>query len=444
MGKLFGTDGVRGVYKKELTTTLAYQLGQAGAAVLGNNSHRPLFVIGMDTRVSGKELENALKEGILSVGGDVLLVGVLPTPAIAVITRELNADAGVVISASHNPYEFNGIKFFNNKGFKLSDKIEEEIETLIFEEKSIPLKDGGCVKQVDEPEKYYLNNLKEAIQGDLSGVKIVIDCANGASFKIAPAFFTEMGATVVVLGDEPNGRNINEGCGSTHLNLLQKKVVAESADLGLAFDGDADRCLAVDNLGNIIDGDKIINLIGRKMKAENKLQKDTVVVTVMSNLGLDLALKEVNCNTVKTDVGDRYVLEKMIEGGYNLGGEQSGHLILLDYNTTGDGMLTGLKLLELIRDEEKDAKALGDLMSVYPQILVNAKVENHKKNDYLEDKEIQERIDRVEEHFKGQGRVLIRPSGTEPLVRVMIEGKEQEELEKIANDLAQLIELRLN
>jgi len=444
MGKLFGTDGVRGVFEKELTLDLAYQLGQAGATVLGAGSHRAKIVIGMDTRISGTALEKALTNGIMSVGGEVILVGVLPTPAIAVITRDLEADAGIVISASHNPYEFNGIKFFNKQGFKLPDAIENEIENIILEKREVQSKDGGTERQLENPETYYLNHIKKASSGDLTGLKVVIDCAHGASYAIAPEFFRSLGAEVVVMGNEPNGKNINNGCGSTHLEPLQRRVLEEKANIGIAFDGDADRCLAVDNAGNIIDGDKIMNLIGRKLKKQNALKKDTVVVTVMSNIGLDMALNEVNCKTIKTDVGDRYVLEAMIEGDYNLGGEQSGHLILLDYNTTGDGMLTALVLLELLRDESRDAKALADLMAVYPQILVNARVENTRKKDYLNDELIQKRIQEVETHFHGQGRVLIRPSGTEPLVRVMIEGKNQEELTLIANDLATLIETRLD
>ena len=444
MGKLFGTDGVRGVFEKELTLDLAYQLGQAGATVLGAGSHRAKIVIGMDTRISGTALETALTNGIMSVGGEVVRVGVLPTPAIAVITRDLEADAGIVISASHNPYEFNGIKFFNSQGFKLPDAIENEIENMILEKREVQSKDGGTERRLESPETYYLNHIKKASSGDLTGLKVVIDCAHGASYAIAPEFFRSLGAEVVVIGNEPNGKNINNGCGSTHLEPLQHRVLAEKANIGIAFDGDADRCLAVDNAGNIIDGDKIMNLIGRKLKKQNALKKDTVVVTVMSNIGLDMALNEVNCKTIKTDVGDRYVLEAMIEGDYNLGGEQSGHLILLDYNTTGDGMLTALVLLELLRDESRDAKDLADLMAVYPQILVNARVENTRKKDYLNDEFIQKRIQEVETHFQGQGRVLIRPSGTEPLVRVMIEGENQEELTLIANDLATLIETRLD
>jgi len=442
MGILFGTDGVRGIYEKELTTNLAFKLGQAGAAVLGANSHKPKFVIGMDTRISGKPLEMSLTQGILSVGGEVILVGVLPTPAIAVITREMKADAGIVISASHNPYEFNGIKFFNGQGFKLSDVIENEIESIILENKEVHLKSGGTTRNLENPEDYYLKHIKKAITGDLKGMKVVIDCANGASYAIARGFFEGLGADVVMIGNEPDGKNINKDCGSTNLKLLQERVLQEGAQIGIAFDGDADRCLATDNIGNIIDGDKIMNLIGRKMKAKGTLKKDTVVVTVMSNIGLDVALKEVGCKIIKTAVGDRYVLESMIEGGYSLGGEQSGHLILLEHNTTGDGMLTALMLLELLRDEDRDSKTLSELMTVYPQILVNAKVDNSRKLDYLDDTLIQKRIAEVEVYFQGQGRVLIRPSGTEPLVRVMIEGKNQSELASIAKGLAELIEER--
>lgn len=443
MGKLFGTDGVRGVYEQELTLDLAYGLGQAGASVLGRNAHRPKIVIGMDTRESGKALEQALAQGIVSVGGEVVLVGVLPTPAIAVITREIQADAGVVISASHNPFEFNGIKFFNGQGFKLPDAVEDEIETIILEKQEVVLKKGGRIGQLKKPEALYLDHIKQAINGDLTGLKVVMDCAHGASHAIAPGFFRSLGAEVVVIGDNPDGKNINAGCGSTHLEPLQRRVVAEKADIGIAFDGDADRCLAVDNVGAIIDGDKIMNLIGGAMKANNTLKKDTVVVTVMSNIGLDIALNAAGCKTIKTDVGDRYVLEAMIAGDYNLGGEQSGHLILLDHNTTGDGMLTALILLELLKQDGRDASTLNGLMTVYPQILINARVDNGRKQDYLKDDQIQRKIQEVEAHFQGQGRVLIRPSGTEPLVRVMIEGKDQNELTGIAKELARFIEERL-
>ncbi len=443
MGRLFGTDGVRGLYEQELTLDLAYKLGQAGAKVLGN-SHQPKIVIGMDTRYSGQLLEKALIEGILSVGGEAVSVGVLPTPAVAVITREIKADAGIVISASHNPYEYNGIKFFDDQGFKLADAVEDEIEKVIFGADRIDKKEGGKHWVLDQAEAYYLNHIKEAVKTDLTGLKIVLDCANGAAAYIGPSFFRSLGAEVLAIGVEPDGKNINKDVGSTYLGPLQKTVVESGAHIGLAMDGDADRCLAVDNAGNIIDGDQILNLIAREMMALGRLNHNTAVVTVMSNIGLDLALSEIGCQTVKTDVGDRYVLETMQSGGYNLGGEQSGHVILLDYNTTGDGMLTALVLLDLVKKEKRDMEKLGQLMTIYPQILVNARVPNARKMDYLEDLEITKQIEKLEHHFSGKGRVLIRPSGTEPLVRVMIEGENQDELSQMAHDLSNLIEKRLN
>lgn len=443
MQKIFGTDGVRGIYGQELTLDLAYKLGQAGATVLGN-SHRPKLVIGMDTRDSGHLLEEALVAGILSVGGEAISVGVLPTPAVAVITRSIKADAGIVISASHNPYEYNGIKFFNDQGFKLSDAVEDQIESLIFDDHMIVQKKVGKHSILDHPENYYLNHIKEAIKSDLTGLKIVIDCAHGAAAFIAPSFFESLGAEVMAIGVKPDGKNINKEVGSTYLKPLQKAVIESDAHIGLALDGDADRCLAVDNEGNIIDGDQILNLIAREMMALGRLNHNTAVVTVMSNIGLDLALSEIGCRTVKTDVGDRYVLEMMQSGGYNLGGEQSGHLILLDYNTTGDGMLTALALLDLIKKDKRDMKKLGQLMTIYPQILVNARVPNARKGDYLKDLEISRKIEKLESYFSGKGRVLIRPSGTEPLIRVMIEGENQDELGQMASELADLIENRLN
>jgi phosphoglucosamine mutase len=444
MGKLFGTDGVRGVFKEELTLELANKLGQAGAQVLGKNAHQPKIVIGMDTRSSGPLLEQALIEGIVAVGGQAISVGVMPTPAVAVLTRELQADAGIVISASHNPAKYNGIKFFNQFGFKLADEVENEIEGLVLENILIEEKSGGQQLQYKNPGLIYTNHLKKANSGELNGIKMVLDCANGAASHIAPEFFRSLGAEVVTLGDRPDGQNINHNCGSTHLESLIKMVLETGADVGIALDGDADRCLAVDNAGNTIDGDQILNLIAGQLKSEKRLKQDTAVVTVMSNIGLDLAFKSQGLKTVKTDVGDRYVLERMQADGYNLGGEQSGHLILLDHNTTGDGMLTALALLEILKNEDRDMQALGQLMTVFPQVLVNARVPNNRKKAYLTDEIIQREIRTVEEHFHGKGRVLIRPSGTEPLVRVMIEGENQDELNQIASDLADLIEARLN
>ncbi|MEG0074953.1 MAG: phosphoglucosamine mutase [Eubacterium sp.] len=443
MGKLFGTDGVRGVFNEELTVELAYQLGRFGSHVLSEGSHNPKIVIGKDTRISGDPLEKALTEGIVSVGGDVILAGVIPTPAVAVIARELGADAGIVISASHNPYQFNGIKFFSGDGYKLSDDVENHIESFILEKKEVESHPTGTVTVLEHPEKIYLGHITKDFDCDFSGLKMVLDCAHGASYSIAPEFFVNGGAEVVTIGNKPDGKNINAGCGSTCLNVLCDAVVKEQADIGIAFDGDADRCLVVDEKGEIVDGDKLLHLIGVKMKKEGRLKKDTVVVTVMSNIGLDIALEKADCKTIKTAVGDRYVLEEMLNNGYNLGGEQSGHVILLDHNTTGDGMLTALVFLTLLKEDGRLASELSALMTSYPQVLVNAKVSNDKKKAYLSDEVIQLKISEVEKHFDGQGRVLIRPSGTEPLVRVMIEGKNQDELDEIAHDLANLIEERL-
>ncbi|MDD2414283.1 MAG: phosphoglucosamine mutase [Eubacteriaceae bacterium] len=443
MSRLFGTDGVRGIYEKELTTELAYQLGHYGSYVLSKGNHNPKIIIGMDTRISGKPLEAALVDGITAAGGDVLLAGVIPTPAIAVLVKTYQADAGIVISASHNPYQFNGIKFFNSQGFKLSDNLEDQIEDCIKKGDSIKSDKKGHVAHLEHPEIIYQEHTRHGFNTSLDGIKLIIDCANGASSKIAPDFFKDLGADVQVIADQPNGKNINDHCGSTCISNLSDNIIAKGADLGLAFDGDADRCLAVDEKGRLIDGDTILNLIGRKMKKDGTLKKDTVVVTVMSNIGLDIALKEYNLKSVKTDVGDRYVLEEMLKHGYNIGGEQSGHVILLDHNSTGDGMLTALMLASILHEEQKKASELNDLMVSYPQVLVNAQVTNQNKFNYKKDTIIQNEIKRVENHFSGQGRVLIRPSGTEPLVRVMIEGKDQAELEKIAHNLASLIEERL-
>lgn len=447
MGQLFGTDGVRGVANEELTALMAYQLGQAGAYVLKTGDGPPKIVVGKDTRISGDMLEAALVAGICSVGGQAICVEVVPTPAVAYLTRYFGADAGVVISASHNPMEFNGIKFFNHQGYKLSNEIEEKIENIILknkEEISTPI--GGEIgkkTRIDQAGDIYIEFLKQTIDVDFKGLKVALDCANGASYEVAPKIFQELGAQIEVLHNTPNGRNINNHCGSTHPEDLQKFVVENHCDLGLAFDGDADRLIAVDNTGEMIDGDKILVICGLDLKKKGKLKDNTIVVTVMSNMGLDIVLKENDCKTVKTKVGDRYVLEEMLEGGYSLGGEQSGHVIFLEHNTTGDGLLTALQLTSVLKHTKKSLSELAKVMDIYPQVLVNANVRNQKKNDYIQDEVIQKEIQKVEEYFHGKGRVLIRPSGTEPLVRVMIEGEKQEELDQIANNLASLIEERL-
>ncbi len=449
MGKLFGTDGVRGVANKELTIDLAFKLGQAGAYVLTKeNKHKPTILIGRDTRISGEMLSAAIIAGICSVGANAVSLGVVPTPAVAHLTRLYNADAGVVISASHNPVEYNGIKFFNNKGHKLSDALEDEIEDIILHNMDdIELSTGidiGRVKHKTESIHAYIDYVKTRIDMNLKGMKIVIDCANGASYVSAPEALRQLGAEVFIIHNEPDGTNINKKCGSTHMDDLKHFVKQIGADIGLAFDGDADRCLAVDECGNMVDGDQIMAICGNYMKMQGTLKKDTIVATVMSNLGLFMMGKEKDIQIEQTIVGDRYVLEKMMEEGYNLGGEQSGHIIFLDENTTGDGLLTALHLLEALKHSDKTLSELAKVMNVLPQILVNAKVKNENKEKYLEDEEIKKVIDQLEEKFNGEGRVLIRPSGTEPLVRVMIEGKDQEALTKEAKALAALIENRLN
>lgn len=444
MGKLFGTDGVRGIYGEELTDDLARLLGYYGTKVLAESGHRkPKIIIGTDTRESKDALTKALSEGISAADGDVLLAGVIPTPAVAVLVRELEADAGIVVSASHNPYEYNGIKFFNGDGFKLPDAVEDKIEAQIFANPDEIVPQDHHVHELTSPEEIYLGALFGGSFPNLEGMKIVVDCANGASVVTAPKFFEKTGADVIFIGDEPNGENINLNCGSTHLNLLAEAVKENEADLGIAFDGDADRCLAVDENGVIIDGDMLINAFADTMRENGELPDDTVVVTVMSNIGLHKALREKGMKAEITDVGDRYVLENMLENGYTLGGEQSGHIINLKKNTTGDGLLSAAMLVKNLSENKKKASDITAGMQVYPQVLANAKVRPENKNTYMDDNVIAEEIRKVEDHFNGNGRVLIRPSGTEPLVRVMIEGENQEELDQIAGDLAKLIEERL-
>ncbi|MCT4599181.1 MAG: phosphoglucosamine mutase [Vallitalea sp.] len=448
MGKLFGTDGVRGIANEELTIEIAYKLGQAGAYVLTKeNKHKPTILIGRDTRISGEMLEAALISGICSVGANAVSIGIVPTPAVAYLTRLYNADAGVVISASHNPVEYNGIKFFNNKGYKLSDQLEEEIEDIILHNNDkIELAVGtniGRVKYKRESITEYIDYAKRIINMNLEGMKIVIDCANGASYVSAPETLRQLGAEVFIIHNEPDGTNINKKCGSTHMEDLKQYVKQIGAHIGLAYDGDADRCLAVDEQGNLVDGDQIMAICGMYMKEQGCLKKDTIVATVMSNLGLFIMGKEKNINIEQTKVGDRYVLERMIEKGYNMGGEQSGHIIFLDENTTGDGLITSLHLLEALKYYNKKLSELAKVMNVLPQVLVNAKVKNDNKYDYLKDNEIKNAIEKVEDKFNGEGRVLIRPSGTEPLIRVMIEGTDQSILAEEANSLANLIECKL-
>lgn len=444
MGRLFGTDGVRGVAGSELTIELATKLGQAGAYVLTKEqAHKPTIIVGCDTRISGGMLASALMSGICSVGANAIFAGVMPTPAIAYLTRKHKVDAGVVISASHNPMEFNGIKFFNGDGYKLPDALEDEIEALIANDmKDITLPTGSEIGKIEyrfDLIREYIDFMKKTVPVDLTGMKIVIDCAEGASYKTSVETLRELGAELVAIHTNPDGTNINSNCGSTHMEELQARVVYEKAAVGLAFDGDADRMLAVDENGKMVDGDEIMAICANYMKEKGTLKKDTVVVTVMSNLGFTLMGQERNLHIEKTKVGDRYVLENMLANGYNLGGEQSGHVIFLDDNTTGDGLLSALHLLQVMVDTGKPLSELAQVMEVLPQALVNAKVPNHKKESFMEYPEIAGAIAELEEKFAGEGRVLIRPSGTEPLVRVMIEGKNQTQIEEEAKKLAELI-----
>lgn len=445
MARLFGTDGVRGVANDELTPILAMQLGQAGAHVLSKEkAHKPTIMVGCDTRISGDMLANALMAGACSVGANVVYVGIVPTPAIAYLARKYRVDAGVVISASHNPVEFNGIKFFDGNGFKLSDALEDEIEALINNGmKDVQFPTGpsvGKIKYRTDAREEYINHVIKAVPVDLKGLKIVVDCAEGASYYTSVEALKELGAEIVAIHTNPDGTNINANCGSTHMEELQARVVYEKANIGLAFDGDADRLLAVDENGNQVDGDVIMAIVGNHMKSKGTLKDNTIVATVMSNLGFFLMGKEKGINIEQTKVGDRYVLERMVEIGSNLGGEQSGHIIFLDDNTTGDGLLSALHLLEVIVETGSKLSELATVMTVLPQALVGAKVPNHKKDSYMEYAEIAEAIEKVSAKFAGEGRVLIRPSGTEPLVRVMIEGKDQDMIEKEAKQLAELIQ----
>ncbi len=448
MARLFGTDGVRGVANTELTAELVYKLGQAGAYVLTSETHHtPKILVGMDTRISGCMLESALVAGICSVGAEAVCLGVIPTPAVAYLTRYYKADAGVVISASHNPFEFNGIKFFDSRGYKLPDATEDKIEALVrngFDNSMLPSGAGvGRRKTAENTLRDYVDFLKSTIDHDLKGMKIALDCANGASYQAAPMLLEELGAQVFPINDCPDGLNINRDCGSTHISRLKEYVKECGADVGLAFDGDADRVLAVDENGELVDGDKIMAIVGLELKKAGQLAHDTIVVTVMSNIGLDMMARENGLNLVKTKVGDRYVLEEMLDKGYVLGGEQSGHIIFLEHSTTGDGLLTALQLLNVMRSTGRRLSDLAGVMQVLPQVLKNAKVKNENKHRYMEDELVAKLCRELEDEFKGEGRVLIRPSGTEPLVRVMIEGKDREYIAKRASELVSVIEERL-
>ena len=448
MRKYFGTDGVRGVANKELTCDLAYKLGRAGGYVLTNNEYKVKVVVGKDTRQSGDMLEAALIAGLMSVGCDVITVGVIPTPGVAYLTRKYGAECGVVISASHNPMEDNGIKFFNKDGFKLDDEIELKIEEYIDNMEKIAYNPIGNEVGVrihkHTAAQDYVDYLKSIVDTDLTGLKVVLDCANGAAYKVAPEVFRELGAEVIAMNVTPDGENINHKCGSTHPEGLQKAVVEHNADLGLAYDGDADRLIAVDETGTIVDGDHIMILGAVYLKKQNKLANDTLVVTTMSNIGLHAAAKEYGIDLAITDVGDRYVIEEMKKSGHNLGGEQSGHMIFLDYNTTGDGTLSSLIVSKIVKEDGKTLSEQSALMTTYPQVLINVDVRNEVKNKFMENDEIRTEIEKLEKLMAGTGRVLIRPSGTQPLVRVMLEGKDEGQIRELAQELADLIKAKLS
>lgn len=431
----------------ELTPELAFKIGRAGAYVLTSDAHKPKILVGRDTRISGEMLESALIAGICSVGAQAVCVGVIPTPAIAYLVRTQGFDAGVMISASHNPFEHNGIKYFNSEGYKLSDEIEERIEAIILdnaEEISRPTHENvGRISHDSTLCEKYIKFAASTAEVKLDGMKIAIDCANGASSVTAQKALEILGAEVSVINNSPDGININADCGSTHIEGLMRYVTEVGADMGLAFDGDADRVLAVSEKGEYVDGDKIMAICALDLKARGKLKKNTIVATVMSNLGLFVMGREKGLNIEKTKVGDRYVLEEMLKSDYSIGGEQSGHVILLEHNTTGDGLVTGIQLASAVKKSGKTLSELAGVMDVYPQVLINAKVKTENKELYTEDAEIMAEIEKIEAEFANNGRVLIRPSGTEPLVRVMIEGKDENIIRARAEALADLIVKKL-
>ncbi len=448
MARLFGTDGVRGVANLDLTCDLAFRLGQASAYVLASDVHRPTILVGRDTRISGEMLESALVAGICSVGARAVLVDVLPTPAIAYLTRYYEADAGVVISASHNTVEYNGIKFFDKNGYKLPDAVEDKIEEIVRggmpEDYEMPVGErvGRPVRQRNALRRY-VDFIKETTNVRLDGLHVVLDCAQGASYEVAPLVFKELGAKVSCYYHEPDGTNINENCGSTHPQRLCELVRELGADVGFAFDGDADRLMAVDERGRLINGDQVMAMLAMSMKEQGRLRQNTVVATVMSNMGLDVAMKKNSIKMEKTKVGDRYVLEKMLQSGFNLGGEQSGHIILLDYNTTGDGLLTAVQLITALVNAQKPLSKLAAVMQMMPQSQYAANVDDKKKHDFQKNPKIAAKIAELEAKYKDKGRLVIRASGTEPRVRVMIEGPDQREMDRDVYVLSKLIEREL-
>jgi phosphoglucosamine mutase len=448
MGRLFGTDGARGIANKELTVDLALSIGRASAMVLTSEDvAHPTFVIGKDTRISGDMLEGALVAGLTSVGANVIILGVVPTPAVAYLIKKYNADAGIMISASHNPFEFNGIKLFNEDGYKLPDEIEEKIEDIVLDRsEEVSLSNAGDIGHVSyysNSADVYIEHIKSTIEGDLSGMEIALDCSNGSSSKTAEKLFTSLGAKVHILSAQPDGVNINKDCGSTHMENLMDYVRKNNLQAGLAFDGDADRCLAVDEKGNMVDGDFLIAICANDMHERGVLKGNAVVGTVMTNMGFNKFCDEKGLRFEATKVGDRYVLEEMLQNGYNIGGEQSGHIIFSDYATTGDGQLTGVQLMAIMKRTGKKLSELATIMKRYPQVLINVKISNEMKPKFYTDRHIKAEVQQVTDILGDRGRILVRVSGTEPLVRVMLEGEDYQEISVLAEEAASVVRERL-
>ena len=449
MGRLFGTDGVRGVANSELTCEMAMNIGRAAAMVLTNEDRRhPRVLIGKDTRKSSDMLEAAITAGLCSVGANVIQLGVVPTPAVAYLVGKYKADAGVVLTASHNPCEFNGIKIFSGDGYKLSDALEEQIEAIVLDHAATPPTpvggDLGTVSAAPDAVRDYVDHVKSTVPFSLDGLHIAVDCANGASSRTAELLFTELGAQVDMLFDKPDGVNVNDKCGSTHMEALMEYVRTHDVDAGIAFDGDADRCLAVDEHGNFVDGDFIMAICAADMKSRGKLAKSTVVGTIMTNMGFNRFCAENDMKFSATKVGDRYILEEMLLEGYNFGGEQSGHVIFLDFATTGDGQLTAAHLLSLMRRREAKLSSLATIMQRFPQVMVNVTTSPEGKLRFNTDDEVKESIEKVKAALGDSGRIIVRPSGTEPLLRVMVEGEDEEQINALANEVADVVRRRLS
>lgn len=449
MGRLFGTDGARGVANADLTCELAMNIGRAAAMVLGKGGKRhPKILIGKDTRISSDMLESALAAGLCSIGANVVHLGVVPTPAVAYLVKKYGADAGVMISASHNPCEFNGIKIFSSTGYKLPDALEEQIEAIVLDHEERPQfptgGEVGSISAAPQALRDYMDHVKSTVpEGALKGLRVALDCANGSSAMTAQTLFTELGAECHMLSDAPNGVNINDNCGSTHMETLMEYVKANHMDAGLAFDGDADRCLAVDEQGQLVDGDFLMAICALDLKSQGRLAKSAAVGTIMTNMGFIRFCEENGIKFAATKVGDRYVLEEMLQEGYNFGGEQSGHIIFLDHATTGDGQMTGVQLLTILNRRRAHLSSLATLMARYPQVMVNVTVSREGKLRFYTDSEVNEAIERAKARLGAKGRVVVRPSGTEPLLRVMIEGENHDEISALAHEVADVVRERL-